>query len=92
MFDLGAECHFERGENGVALSLLHRLIEETRLSSDFRIARSGAEIACVYGSRDLCRQVLQSTGELLIKAVAARKLPTQEVVEFAAVWQYRAGR
>jgi hypothetical protein len=90
LFELAAECHFERSENGVALSLLHRLIEEARLSGDFHAARSAAELACVFGSPKFCRDVLDTTAEVLIRAVTARRLSAQHVVEFAAVWKHRA--
>jgi hypothetical protein len=89
LFELAAECHFERGENEIGLSLLHRLIEEATSSADFHAARSAAELACVFGSQKFCREVLETTAEVLIKAVAARRLSAQHVVEFAAVWQNR---
>jgi len=90
LFERAAECHFERGESAVALSLLHRLLDEARLSADFHAARSAAELACVFDSRKLCGEVLEMAGQVLIKAVAARKLSAQHVVEFAAVWQNRS--
>jgi hypothetical protein len=90
LLELAAECHFERKENEVAISLLHRAIEETTLFADFHGTRAAAELACVFASPKLCRETLERTADVLIKNVAARRLSPQHVVEFAAIWQDRA--
>jgi tetratricopeptide (TPR) repeat protein len=89
LFEHAAECHFELGETEVASSLLQRLVEDAKSSADFHAAYSAAELACVYGPRQVCRETLGVAGDVLIRSVQSRKLSAQQVVEFAAVWQDR---
>ncbi|HZM36203.1 MAG TPA: hypothetical protein VFC18_17160 [Burkholderiales bacterium] len=91
VIEFAAECHFEREETAIALPLLQQLVAEAQSSSDFFMAHSAAELACVYAPHKTCMDALRVAGNVLVKNVEARKFSAQRVAEFAVVWKHRAG-
>jgi hypothetical protein len=87
LYDSAAECHFESGEQTVALSFLDPLSVYALTSLDYAAAHSAAELACVYASTDRCGDALKTAGRALIKAVSEHHLPASTVIEFAETWQ-----
>jgi hypothetical protein len=84
-----AECHFERSENAMADPLHQRLADEAKSSGDFHLAKSAAELTCVYRSQKHCAEALHAVARILIASAAKRNLPAQQVAEFAVIWRHR---
>jgi tetratricopeptide (TPR) repeat protein len=82
-----AECHFELGENTMALPLFEQLRRHAAASMDYGAAHSAAELACLFTSEDLCKSTLRTAGQALIRSVSERKVSAYSVIGFAETWQ-----